>query len=82
MPIYGYRCAACGHELEELQPMGADPPGPCPACGGDLRRTYGRVGVVFAGWGFNANDRLLPGDRPRKDFRTLKERAERIREGD
>jgi hypothetical protein len=38
--------------------------------------------VVFAGWGFRSNDRLLPGDRPRRDFKTLRERAERIREGE
>jgi putative FmdB family regulatory protein len=82
VPIYEYRCTACGHALEELQPMGAGPPGPCPACGGELRRTYSRVGVVFSGWGFSSNDRLLPADRPRKDFRILKERAERIREGE
>jgi len=81
VPIYQYRCVACGHALEELQAMGAGPPGPCPECGGQLHRTYGRVGVVFTGWGFSRNDRLLPSDRPRKDFRALKERAERIREG-
>ena len=61
--------------------MGSGPPGPCPECGGELRRAYGRVGVVFSGWGFRSTDRLLPKDRPKKDFRTLRERAERIAEG-
>jgi len=82
VPIYEYHCVACGHTLEELQPMGAGPPGPCPACGGELKRAYGRVGVVFSGWGFSSTDRLLPGDRRRKDYRALKERAERIAEGE
>jgi hypothetical protein len=62
--------------------MGSGPPGPCPACGGPLRRVYGRVGIRFGGWGFSSSDALLPADRPRKDFRTLKEKAEEIAESD
>ena len=45
-----------------------------------LRRAYGRVGVRFSGWGFSANDKLVPADRPRKDFRALREKAEELRE--
>lgn len=82
MPIYAYRCKSCGHELEEMQPMGSGAPGPCPECGGELKRTYGSVGVRFSGWGFSKTDSLAPGDRPRKDFRKLKEKAEEITEGD
>jgi putative FmdB family regulatory protein len=82
VPVYEYRCRSCGHTLEEVQPMGSGPPGPCPACGGPLRRVYGRVGIRFGGWGFSTTDALLPADRPRKDFRTLKEKAEEIAESD
>ncbi len=78
MPVYEYRCKACNHELEEVQRMGAGPPGPCPECGGELRRVYGRVGVRFSGWGFSSTDSLVPEDRPRKDFRRLREKAEEI----
>jgi putative FmdB family regulatory protein len=78
VPIYEYRCRSCGHRLEEVQPMGAAAPGPCPKCGGELRRVWGRVGVRLSGWGFRRTDSLLPGDRPRKDFRKLKEKAEEI----
>jgi putative FmdB family regulatory protein len=78
MPLYEYRCRACGHTLEEVQPMGSGPPGPCPVCGGELRRRYGRVAVRFSGWGFARTDSLVPGDRPRKDFRRLAEKAEEI----
>jgi putative FmdB family regulatory protein len=81
VPVYEYRCGACGHRLEEVQPMGAGPPGPCPQCGGELRRAYGRVGVRFSGWGFSRTDGLLRSDRPRKDFRALKDKAEEITEG-
>ena len=81
VPIYEFRCATCGDTLEELRPVGETaPPGPCPRCGGKLRRAYGRVGVRFSGWGFSANDKLVPGDRPRKDFRALREKAEELRE--
>ena len=58
--------------------MGTGPPGPCPSCGGELRRLYGRVGVRFQGWGFAATDALLPGRGPRKDFKRLQEKAEEI----
>jgi putative FmdB family regulatory protein len=81
VPVYEYRCTMCGASTEEIQPMGAGPPGPCRACGGELKRVYGRVGVRFSGWGFERNDALVPGDRRRKDFRALKEKAEEIADG-
>ena len=33
MPIYEYRCAACGQVFERLVRMGAAETPPCPACG-------------------------------------------------
>ena len=81
MPVYEYVCRTCGHRVEELQKAGADPPGACPECGGEFRKAYGRVGVVFSGWGFRKTDSLVPEDRPHKDFRKLKEKAEEIAEG-
>jgi putative FmdB family regulatory protein len=81
VPLYEYRCRACGDSVEEVQPMGAGPSGPCPACGGELRRVYGRVAVRFSGWGFRRTDSLVPGDRPKKDFKKLAEKAEEIAEG-
>ena len=61
--------------------MGSGPPGSCPQCGGELKRVYGRVGVVFSGWGFSRTDSLLPESRRRKDFKTLKEKSQEIAEG-
>jgi putative FmdB family regulatory protein len=81
MPIYEYRCRSCGQSLEEVQPMGAGPPGPCPACGGELKRVYGRVAIRFSGWGFRRTDDLVQPGRQRKGFRQLKEKAEEIAEG-
>jgi predicted nucleic acid-binding Zn ribbon protein len=62
--------------------MGAPPPSACLECGGSLRRAWGRVAIRLSGWGFSGTDSLLPGDRPRRDFRTLKEKAEEIAESD
>jgi predicted nucleic acid-binding Zn ribbon protein len=62
--------------------MGSGPPGPCPKCGGELRRVYGGISFRFSGWGFARTDSLSPGARPRKDFRKLKEKAEELRDQD
>lgn len=32
MPIYAYQCNACGHELEVIQKMSAEPLTECPTC--------------------------------------------------
>ncbi len=32
MPIYEYRCSACGYELDVLQKLSDDPLTDCPAC--------------------------------------------------
>lgn len=32
MPIYEYRCASCGHELETMQKISEAPLTDCPAC--------------------------------------------------
>ena len=58
--------------------MGAGPPGPCPECGGELRRRWSRVGIRFSGWGFNATDKLAPKGGPPRDFKALKRKAEEI----
>jgi putative FmdB family regulatory protein len=81
MPIYEYRCSQCRNPTDELQPMGAAPPGPCTVCGGELRRVYGRVGVRFSGWGFDKTDALVPERRRRQDFKALQRKAEEIAEG-
>lgn len=79
VPIYEFRCADCGGEHEVLLPLGESGPRPCPDCDGQLRRRFSRVGVRFGTWGFASTDGLV--DRPgRRDFATLRERAEQIRD--
>jgi putative FmdB family regulatory protein len=56
MPIYGYRCSQCGHELEVLQSMSDPPLQVCGECGGPLRKLLYPVGVQFKGSGFYTTD--------------------------
>jgi putative FmdB family regulatory protein len=50
MPIYEYRCNACGARLSRfVRTIGADASGSCERCGSaDLRRLVSRVAVVRA----------------------------------
>jgi putative FmdB family regulatory protein len=56
MPIYGYRCDECGHELEVFQSMSDAPLKVCPVCGASLRKMLYPVGVQFKGSGFYTTD--------------------------
>ena len=56
MPIYGYRCSECGHELEVRQSMSDAPLRVCPECSGVLRKLLYPVGVQFKGSGFYTTD--------------------------
>jgi hypothetical protein len=40
------------------------------------------VAIRYQGWGFTSTDKLLPEDRRTQDFRALRDRAERISEGE
>ncbi|HAA46821.1 MAG: hypothetical protein XD36_0647 [Halomonas sp. 54_146] len=57
MPIYEYECKACGHRLEKLQKISADPLKDCPACQGDgLERLVSAAGFRLAGGGWYETD--------------------------
>jgi len=57
MPIYEYRCAACGHELEALQRLADAPLKDCPACGKkELRKLVSAAGFRLKGSGWYATD--------------------------
>ena len=56
MPTYEYRCKACGQELEVVQSFTDDALTTCEACGGQLRKVFGNVGIAFKGSGFYKND--------------------------
>lgn len=57
MPIYEYRCSACGHDLEVLQKLSDAPLTLCPACGkSDLRKQVSAAGFQLKGSGWYVTD--------------------------
>lgn len=57
MPIYEYRCAACGHQLEALQKFSDPTLTDCPACGqASLKRLISAVGFRLKGGGWYETD--------------------------
>lgn len=56
MPTYSYSCTACDNKFDVTQSFSDDALNQCPACGGRLRKLFGKVGVVFKGSGFYRTD--------------------------
>lgn len=57
MPIYEYRCEACGHELEVIQRMSDSPLVECPVCGKpSLKKKISAVGFRLSGGGWYETD--------------------------
>ena len=57
MPIYEYRCNACGHREEHLQKVSEAPLTVCPACGKpDYRKQLSAAGFQLKGTGWYATD--------------------------
>ena len=56
MPTYEYACKQCGEHLDVVQSFSDDPLTTCPKCGGELRKVFGNVGIVFKGSGFYKTD--------------------------
>lgn len=57
MPIYEYRCGACGHELEVLQKLSEPPLSDCPHCHKpSLNKLISAVGFQLKGSGWYATD--------------------------
>ena len=57
MPIYEYRCEACGHELEVLQKISDDPKTDCPDCKSpSLKKLISAAGFRLSGGGWYETD--------------------------
>ena len=57
MPIYAYRCAACGHSRDVLQKMSDAPLTACPACGADqFQKQVTAAGFQLKGSGWYVTD--------------------------
>lgn len=64
MPIYEYRCQACGHELEKLQKLSDAPLVDCPACGKPaLTKLISAAGFRLKGGGWYETDFKKDGKR-------------------
>ena len=57
MPIYEYRCAACGHQEDHLQKLAEAPLTKCPACGKKkYQKQLTAAGFQLKGSGWYATD--------------------------
>lgn len=56
MPTYSYACKNCGHQFDIVQAFSDNALTDCPECGGQLRKVFNSVGVVFKGSGFYRTD--------------------------
>ncbi|HTC30677.1 MAG TPA: FmdB family zinc ribbon protein [Candidatus Acidoferrum sp.] len=56
MPLYDYRCAACGKVTEIRHGFNDTNAEPCPACGGELARVFNPAPIIFNGSGFYKTD--------------------------
>jgi len=65
MPIYAYRCAACGHTRDVLQKMSDTPLKVCPACGAEqFQKQLTAPGFQLKGSGWYATDFRNNGSAP------------------
>lgn len=56
MPMYDYRCKACGARFEAWQKFTDDPISVCPTCSGPAQRVIHAAGIMFKGSGFYSTD--------------------------
>lgn len=56
MPTYEYECQSCKRRVEAVQKFSDPALSTCETCGGQLRKVFSAVGIVFKGSGFYKND--------------------------
>lgn len=56
MPIYEYRCVACGREIEVIHGIHAEGPSECDVCGSPMRKLVSASAIVFRGGGWAKKD--------------------------
>ena len=68
MPIYEYRCGACGFQKEYLQRMSDAPLTDCPECGkAEFNKMLTAAGFQLKGNGWYATDFKNKGVKPAKE---------------
>jgi len=64
MPIYEYRCQACGHEFEKLQKLSDPVITDCPSCGkAEVKKLISAAGFRLKGGGWYETDFKKSGKR-------------------
>ena len=64
MPIYAFRCAACGHDFDRLQKLSDPDPAACPECGEpQVQRRLTAPQFRLAGGGWYETDFKKDGDK-------------------
>jgi len=56
MPVYDYKCKKCEKVYEVERKLKDVAMKYCPSCGGELKKVYSAVGIVFKGSGFHVTD--------------------------
>jgi putative FmdB family regulatory protein len=56
MPTYEYECQSCHQRVEAVQKFSDPDLTVCAHCGGELRKVFSAVGIVFKGSGFYKTD--------------------------
>jgi putative FmdB family regulatory protein len=57
MPLYEYRCEACGHQFEKIQRFSDEPISVCPSCGrGPVVKLLSSPAIQFKGSGWYITD--------------------------
>ena len=75
MPLYLFRCTACGTEAEHLLPLGETADRPCGECSEPARHRFARIAEVEE---TIRRKYGLVSDTRGKDFKALRESAEKI----
>jgi putative FmdB family regulatory protein len=71
MPLYDYRCAACGKVTEIRHGFNDTNTEACPHCGGALARVFNPAPIIFNGSGFYKTDsRPSPKSEPKTETKT------------
>ena len=71
MPIYAYRCSACGHAKDVLQKLSDPVLSTCPACGADaFSKQVTAAGFQLKGSGWYATDFKGSGTAPAADAKS------------
>jgi putative FmdB family regulatory protein len=83
MPIYEYKCAACGHQEDHLQKLTEKVLSKCPACGKKAyKKMLSAAGFQLKGSGWYATDFKTAGKKPAEKKANLKSDAKAETKGE